>query len=272
MALHRRTISATSVFLLTVFVSLTVSEAYGETQGFRQFAGGLTFGRYPVRQSNVSTVFDVAGYRLVNADFDQSFLSSAVSLNAPVSVSYPGTSLLLDYCPEGRLGVRFELMRSSTDTRNYANINHADTVNDRLRLKVNSTSSNLMAIYRILPYRARKKVGLELTTSAGISLCSVSELIEVRYPVSDTSGQALTVSQQSRLNHSGVSALFGFDAVIRIGPHFSFMPARILWGLSVLYPSFDELRFVSGSERRVLPARNYDLSGLYWQIGAFYHF
>ncbi|MFM2136049.1 MAG: hypothetical protein RL021_1449 [Bacteroidota bacterium] len=272
MSLYRRSIHAAAVFLLTVCFLLVVTAANGETPGLRKFAGGFSFGRYPVHQNNVSTVFDVAGYRLVNADFDQSYTSSAVSPNAPVSVSYPGTSLLLDYCPEGRLGLRIELLWSSTATRNYANINHADTVNDRLSLKINSTSSNLMAFYRILPYKARKKVGLELTTSAGIAFCSLSERIDVRYPLSDTTGEAMSVSQQSHLNHSGVSALFGFDALIRIGQRFSFMPARILWGLSVLYPSFDELRFESGSNRRVLPARNYDLSGLYWQIGAFYHF
>lgn len=266
--IHR---DSTAFFLAAILVCILFDSSAQALQD-RRFAAGFSFGGYPVHQRDVSTCFQVVGYRSVGAAFDESFDPAAVSSAASVAVAFPGSAVILDYCPKNHLGLRLEFAGSVTAERNFTNVNHADPVNDRLRLNIRSTSSNVLAFYRVLPYKARRKVGVELTTSAGISVCSVKEMVDVRFPVADTAAGLPAVVGNSTLRHGGVSALFGFDAVLRIGPRFSFMPARILWGLSVLHPSFDELRFVSGSDRRILPARNYDLSGLFWQVGAFYHF
>lgn len=261
-----------AVHLVTVFSTFVVSVAVGQPADHRPFAVGFTFGGYPVSQHNVSAGFKVAGYRLVNSGFDDPFTPSAVSANAPVSASCPGSSFFIDYCPDGRLGVRLDFSRSVTSDQQYANVLFLDTVDDRLRLKLRSSAANVLAFYRILTYKGHRKVGVELTTSAGLSLCSISEHMDVRFPATDTASTLGEVAGSSQLKDGGFSALFGFDAVVRIGNRFSFIPARILWGLSVVRPSFDELRFINGPDRRVLPARNYDLSGLFWQLGAAYHF
>jgi hypothetical protein len=244
-------------------------------------AGAADFPRYTLRvsvggyspyQPNVSTALETAGYRSVAAGFQDSLSLSDIGEHAPVHVNYPGLTVSALCRFRQRLGISAEFSSASLHRSGYANVIGADTLHDRLELLTRASSFNVQSIYLLRPYPGRKKVGVELSVSGGFSVSGIRERMNVLLPGADTVLFSDTEIISSDRTASGFSALFGFDTDIYIGNHFSFSPARILLCLSVIRPSFDELVFQSVEVRRLLPVRNYDLSGLYWQIAVAYHF
>ncbi|MFM2207894.1 MAG: hypothetical protein RL213_1869 [Bacteroidota bacterium] len=263
--------SGLSRFLIAAVLA-GVTTAYSSASDFPRYSLRISGGGYSPNQPSVSAALEAVGYRSVAAGFRELLLPSDISEHASVHLSYPGLTLgaLCRFRP--RLGIVAEYCSASLLRSQYANVLYSDTLHDRLELITRASSFNLQSFYLLRPYPGRKRVGVELSVSGGFSLSGVRERMNVLLPVADTAGFSTTEEYSSDRTAAGFSALFGFDTDIYFGRHFSFSPARILLCLSVVRPSFDELLFESVDARRLLPVRNYDLTGLYWQVGAAYHF
>lgn len=256
-------------WIVSLSVATTVLGVSPPQSGLRYslyvFAGG-----YNVNQSSVSQSFNAAGYRSLDCP-TTSAPACGLRENSNVWVSYPDLMLGARWKWSPRLGLNVSYAASRKAASYFGNVKTSDPGKDYLGWSARVTSGTCMVDFLLLPYKARKKVGVQLTVSGGSSLNTVREQLNAFLPSADTSANSSssgTLDQRS----TGCSAIFAFDAELFFGRYVSFTPFRLLWTLPAIQPSFNQSVFENGFSRRVIPSRNYELTSLVWQIGLSAHF
>lgn len=259
-------------FLIFLFFFLSTDSIHASDGVGSRFSLSLYLGGHVIDQKSYSDVLYVNGYRSVDPSDLLPDSSAVIDSKASFTTRYPGIRIGIGYRWSQRMRMSLLVSDFSVKEEYYCNIGSSFKSMDNLFLRTRQWQSDLSFAYILNPYPRKKKIGFQILLSGGISVHQLNERLDFRLP--DT---ALSVNDPAPVfgfNSSkyGVSALFGVDAELYFNRRFSITPARLLWSLPVLRPSFRAVTADNGSFRRSLSGRNYETGGWFYFFGATYHF
>jgi hypothetical protein len=256
---HRSEWKALLIFIIGLTTAFQTCASSGK-DFFKHFGFGFYFSNSQQVQSDLSTVLQVSGYRS--------------GVNDPV-VSLQAAPVLLDFSYRWSGHLQLDVIYSlAGDTYGYYNYNSSiPSEKDYLELSVRPSGLSMKVDFILLPYRPLwKKLGFQLSVSSGIQGVRLKEELNVSVPYDDSlnvsRGELFLTSAVS----TGLSSTFAFDAALQFNEHLSVIPFRLVWNVPVLRPSFSRQEFRTSDNTRVLGGRNYDCGGLFWYLGAAFHF
>ena len=248
----KRFVSHLFIFLLLHLAS----QASADDSSFSKFHISIWLNNGKIFQNNVNTVLNVAGYRLGKDPAYFQMTSPVVTFG----FSYRWTS---------RLQSTITLATGSHATASFGNYTIGSNSSEKLDLDISSSMIGSNFDYLIVPYQKLwKNGGLQLTISSGAHGVALKESLIEKLPNADSSLTTFNAGTTSW----GFVAQFAFEAAIIIHRNFSITPFRLNWSVPVLRPSFNQVQFETRDYHRSIGGRNYENGGLFWQIGAAYHF
>lgn len=244
---------------LSLLCPLSVSAA-GRQGAFTRFQAGVVLNDSKITQDNINAVLFNSGYRSGSND------PNCLSRNPP-------WSLLIAYRWSEKLQLTGYFSPAFSTYYYFNNTLTDDPDKDYIEMTVRTGNAGFNFDFIFMPYRPMwRKAGFQLSLFSGVQSVLLSESISAGVPDNDTlTGKGFQVFTTFK-GETGLSAQFGFDASFHINEHVSFTPFRLLWNVPVLRPAFSTEVFRTDRTTRVLSGRNYGCGGLFWYIGAAYHF